>query len=67
MALLKSIPATHSTENRRSKVGFETGAGAAEIEGDLTPDYMKVVRIADIDLTTLVGKGHQVRVEGHGL
>ena len=40
---------------------FENGNGSAHIEGNLTLDYVKVRCIADIDLTTLVGKGKLVR------
>lgn len=43
---------------------FENGKGTAHIEGNLTLDYVKVKCIADIDLTTLVGKGKLVRVDG---
>jgi uncharacterized protein YbdZ (MbtH family) len=42
---------------------FENGIGTAHIEGGLTLDYVKVRCVADIDLTTLDGKGHLVKVE----
>jgi uncharacterized protein YbdZ (MbtH family) len=41
---------------------FESQAGEVHLEGDLTLDYVKVRCIADIDLKTLKGKGHLVRV-----
>jgi len=42
---------------------FEKGAGSVHIEGGLTLDYVKVKCVADIDLRTLEGKGHLVKVE----
>jgi uncharacterized protein YbdZ (MbtH family) len=45
-----------------SQLNFEEQAGKAHLEGELTLDYVKVRCIADIDLKTLAGKGHLVRV-----
>jgi hypothetical protein len=45
-----------------SQANFENQAGSAHLEGELTLDYVKVRCIADIDLKTLAGKGHLVRV-----
>jgi uncharacterized protein YbdZ (MbtH family) len=42
---------------------FEHENGAVHIEGGLTLDYVKVRCIADIDLTTLQGKGHLEKAE----
>ncbi len=42
---------------------FEGGAGRAHLVGNLTLDYVKVRCIADIDLKTLRGEGHLVKVE----
>lgn len=41
---------------------FEVGKGIAHLEGNLTLDYVKVRCVADIDLSTLQGKGHLVRL-----
>jgi len=46
-----------------SNANFETGAGSAHVEGDLTLDYVRVKCIADIDLSMLAGKGRLVKVE----
>jgi len=46
-----------------SLADFENGAGSVHIEGELTLDYVKVKCIADIDLNTLEGKGHLIKVE----
>ena len=46
-----------------SKADFERGTGPIHVEGGLTLDYVKVKCIADIDLATLEGKGHLVKVE----
>lgn len=46
-----------------SDANFETGAGTAHVEGDLTLDYVRVKCIADIDLSMLAGKGRLVKVE----
>jgi uncharacterized protein YbdZ (MbtH family) len=45
-----------------SRADFENGAGVVHLEGELTLDYVKVRCLADIDLKTLAGKGHLVRV-----
>ena len=42
---------------------FKTGNGTVHVEGSLTLDYVKVRCIADVDLSTLEGKGHLVKVE----
>jgi hypothetical protein len=42
---------------------FENGRGTVRIEGGLTLDYVKVKCIADLDLATLEGTGHLVKVE----
>jgi uncharacterized protein YbdZ (MbtH family) len=46
-----------------SEADFERGAGMVHIEGGLTLDYVKVNCIADIDLTSLEGKGRLVKVD----
>ena len=48
-----------------SGADFETGTGSIHIEGGLTLDYVRVRCIADIDLNTLEGSGHLVKVEAH--
>jgi uncharacterized protein YbdZ (MbtH family) len=45
-----------------SHADFENQSGAVHMEGELTLDYVKVRCIADIDLSTLDGKGHLVKV-----
>jgi uncharacterized protein YbdZ (MbtH family) len=45
-----------------SQADFASNKGTAHIEGPLTLDYVKVKCIADIDLTTLEGKGRLVKV-----
>jgi uncharacterized protein YbdZ (MbtH family) len=45
-----------------SHADFEQGAGTVHIEGGLTLDYVKVRCIADIDLKSLQGQGHLVKV-----
>ena len=45
------------------KADFENESGMVHVEGSLTLDYVKVRCIADLDLTTLEGTGHLVRVE----
>jgi len=45
-----------------SRADFENQSGEVHLEGELTLDYVKVRCIADIDLQTLVGKGHLVTV-----
>jgi uncharacterized protein YbdZ (MbtH family) len=46
-----------------SHADFEAGTGTAHLEGGLTLDYVKVRCIADLDLATLEGRGHLVKVE----
>jgi uncharacterized protein YbdZ (MbtH family) len=46
-----------------SAADFENAKGKAHLEGYLTLDYVKVKCVADIDLKTLEGKGHLVKVE----
>jgi uncharacterized protein YbdZ (MbtH family) len=46
-----------------SGADFEAGTGSVHVEGGLTLDYVKVRCRADIDLTTLEGRGHLVKVE----
>jgi hypothetical protein len=46
-----------------SKANFENGSGTVHIEGGLTLDYVKVKCIADIELESLEGRGHLVKVE----
>ncbi len=45
-----------------SKCDFESGTGAAHVEGVLTLDYVRVRCIADIDLNSFEGKGRLVKV-----
>jgi uncharacterized protein YbdZ (MbtH family) len=45
-----------------SRSDFETRSGMVHLEGELVLDYVRVRCIADIDLKTLSGKGHLVRV-----
>jgi uncharacterized protein YbdZ (MbtH family) len=45
-----------------SQADFENQSGAVHMEGELTLDYVKVRCIADINLGTLNGKGHLVKV-----
>ena len=45
-----------------SEADFENGTGKLHVEGGLTLDYVKVRCIADIDLPTLEGKGHLMKV-----
>lgn len=49
-----------------SQADFENGKGSVHVEGGLTLDYVKVRCIADIDLSTLEGKGRLVKVEAIG-
>lgn len=49
-----------------SAADFENGKGRAHVEGNLTLDYVKVKCIADVDLSTLKGKGRLVKVEAVG-
>jgi uncharacterized protein YbdZ (MbtH family) len=46
-----------------SRADFENGTGTIHVEGGLTLDYVKVKCIADIDLSTLEGKGHLEKLE----
>lgn len=46
-----------------SGADFERSEGQVHLEGGLTLDYVKVRCVADIDLSTLAGKGHLVKVE----
>jgi uncharacterized protein YbdZ (MbtH family) len=46
---------------------FETGRGTVHIESNLTLDYVKVKCVADIDLSTLEGKGRLVKVDATDL
>ena len=46
-----------------SQADFESGTGMVHIEGGLTLDYVKVKCVADIELASLDGKGHLVKVE----
>jgi uncharacterized protein YbdZ (MbtH family) len=45
-----------------SKADFDNQSGEVHLEGELTLDYVKVRCVADIDIKTLVGKGHLVPV-----
>jgi uncharacterized protein YbdZ (MbtH family) len=45
-----------------SQADFENSTGSVHIEGGLTLDYVKVRCIAEIDLGTLEGTGHLVKV-----
>ena len=45
-----------------SQADFENGIGTVHLEGSLTLDYIKVKCIADINLTSLQGQGHLVKV-----
>jgi uncharacterized protein YbdZ (MbtH family) len=45
-----------------SSASFETGTGNVHVEGGLTLDYVKVRCLADIDLATLEGNGHLMKV-----
>jgi uncharacterized protein YbdZ (MbtH family) len=46
-----------------SNADVENGSGMVHIEGGLTLDYVRVKCIADINLRTLEGSGHLVKVE----
>ena len=45
-----------------TNANFEQGAGTVRIAGSLTLDYERVKCFADIDLSTLEGTGHLVKV-----
>ena len=47
-----------------SNADFVNGSGTVHVEGGLTLDYVKVRCIAEINLDSLQGTGHLVRVEG---
>lgn len=46
-----------------SGADFENGTGTVHLEGTLTLDYVRVRCIVDLDLTTLAGQGHLVKME----
>jgi uncharacterized protein YbdZ (MbtH family) len=46
-----------------SAADFENGKGKVHVEGYLTLDYSKIRCVADIDLSTLDGEGHLVKIE----
>ena len=46
-----------------SAADFESGQGTVHVEGNLTLDCVKVKSVADIDLSTLKGTGHLVKVD----
>jgi uncharacterized protein YbdZ (MbtH family) len=46
-----------------SAADFANATGTVHVEGDMTLDYVKVKCVADIDLSTLEGKGHLVKLE----
>jgi len=46
-----------------SAADFENGKGTVHLEGSITLDYIRVKCVADIDLSSLQGKGHMVKVE----
>lgn len=46
-----------------SNADLESGVGTVHVEGGLTLDYVKVRCVSDIDLSTLKGTGHLVRVD----
>ena len=46
-----------------SAADFENAKGTVHVEGVLTLDYVQVKCVADIDLSTLAGNGHLVKVE----
>jgi uncharacterized protein YbdZ (MbtH family) len=46
-----------------SKADFAAGQGTVHLEGTLTLNYVPVRCVADIDLTSLEGKGHLVSLE----
>lgn len=46
-----------------SNADFDSGKGSVHIEGNLTLDYVPVKCVADINLQTLQGQGHLVKVE----
>jgi uncharacterized protein YbdZ (MbtH family) len=48
-----------------SKADFKNGSGIVHVEGGMTLDYVKVKCVADLDLATLEGTGHLVKVEAN--
>jgi len=48
-----------------SGADFENGRGTVHLVGGLTLDYVKVRCVADIDLATLEGSGHLVKVKAN--
>lgn len=46
-----------------SQARFSASTGTAHVEGILTLDYVKVRCIADVDLSTLTGRGRLVKIE----
>lgn len=42
---------------------FKNGKGTVHIEGNLTVDYVKIKCVADIDLSTLQGRGTLIKAE----
>jgi uncharacterized protein YbdZ (MbtH family) len=51
------------TNSDFSRADFGNGKGPVHVEGSLTFDNVRVRCVADIDLSTLEGKGHLVKVE----
>ncbi len=49
-----------------SRADFESVSGTVHVEGGLTFDYVTARRIADLDLASLEGTGHLVKVETKG-
>jgi len=45
-----------------SAADFENEKGSVHVEGNLTFEYVKVKCVADIDLSTLEGRGHLVKL-----
>ena len=45
-----------------SQADFDNQSGSVQLEGELTLDYVKVRCVAKLDLKTLSGQGHLVRV-----
>lgn len=45
-----------------SQADFDSGTGSIHVEGELTLDYQKVRCVADLDLSTLSGRGRLARV-----
>jgi len=50
-----------------SAADFVNAKGTVHVEGNLTLNYVKVKCVADIDLSTLEGMGHLVKIESKGL